>query len=243
MYGNLQYDITPKQKIANSHKYSPSQYCAIDNKRGSLIVDSVRAGYKHLYWTQLEIDSIEQFAIDYLPQISIDKYEQDKGTEESFKTLSKKSTTIIQLATHAFYYKDLSNNDSYQSEGLLLSGCNTPCDDSLNIEDGILCSSEIELLDLRNTSLVVLSACNTGLGNTMVDGIGGLQRAFKKAGVGTIIMSLWEVSDAATSYFMQQFYKSLFITKSTRKAFIQAQQQTKNRFEDPYYWASFIMLD
>jgi CHAT domain-containing protein len=77
----------------------------------------------------------------------------------------------------------------------------------------------------------------------MVDGIGGLQRAFKKAGVSTIIMSLWEVSDIATSYFMQQFYKSLFITKSKSKAFIQAQQQTKEKFEDPYYWASFIMLD
>lgn len=147
------------------------------------------------------------------------------------------------MATHAFYYNDLSNIDSYQSEGLLLSGCNTICDDSLNVEDGVLCSSEIELLDLRNTSLVVLSACNTGLGNTMVDGIGGLQRAFKKAGVGTIVMSLWEVSDIATSYFMQQFYKSLFITKSKREAFVHAQQQTRDKFEDPYYWASFIMLD
>lgn len=240
LYGNLQYDIAPEQKIINSHKYSPSQYCAMDNKRGSLIDDSIRSGYKRLYWTQSEIDSIEQFAIAYLPQISIAKYEQDKGTEESFKALSKKSTTIIHLATHAFYYSELPH---YQSEGLLLSGCNTKCDNNLNVEDGILCSFEIELLDLRNTFLVVLSACNTGLGNTMVDGIGGLQRAFKKAGVGTIIMSLWEVSDVATSYFMQQFYKSLFITKSKRKAFIQAQQQTKNRFEDPYYWASFIMLD
>ena len=243
LYGNLQYDVTPEQKITNSHKYHPSRYCAMDNKRGYLIDDSVRAGYKRLYWTQSEIDSIEHFAIAYLPQISIAKYEHDKGTEESFKALSKKSTSIIHLATHAFYNKDLSHNDVYQSEGLLLSGCNTTCDDRLTVEDGILCSSEIELLDLRNTSLVVLSACNTGLGYAMVDGIGGLQRSFKKAGVGTIIMSLWEVSDAATSYFMQQFYKSLFVTKSKRKAFIQARQQTRNKFEDPYYWASFIMLD
>lgn len=243
LYGNLLYDITEEQKIANSRKYTPTQFCAIDNKRSHYISDSIRAGYKYLYWTKSEIDSIEQFAITYLPQISVVKYEQDEGTEESFKSLSKKSTSIIHMATHAFYYKSLSLKDSHQSEGLLLSGCNTMCKDSLDVEDGILCSSEIELLDLRNTSLVVLSACNTGLGDSMVDGIGGLQRAFKKAGVGSIIMSLWEVSDIATSYFMQQFYKSLFITKSKRKAFAQALQQTKNKFEDPYYWAAFIMLD
>lgn len=243
LYGNLLYDITEEQKLANSRKYSPSQFCAIDNKRSHNVSDSIRAGYKYLYWTKSEIDSIEQFALTYMPQISVVKYEQDKGTEESFKALSKKSTSIIHMATHAFYYKSLSIGDGHQSEGLLLSGCNTICKDSLNVEDGILCSSEIELLDLRNTSLVVLSACNTGLGNSMVDGIGGLQRAFKKAGAGTIVMSLWDVSDVATSYFMQQFYKSLFIAKSKRKAFIQALQQTKEKFEDPYYWASFIMLD
>ena len=56
-------------------------------------------------------------------------------------------------------------------------------------------------------------------------------------------MSLWEVSDIATAYFMQNFYKSLFITKSKRKAFAQAQQLTKNKFESPYYWAAFILLD
>ena len=243
LYGNLIYDISEEQKIANSRLYTPSRYCAADNKQCPMTEDFIRAGYRYLYWTKTEIDSIEQFAINFMPQLSIYKYELDKGTEESFKDLSKKSTTIIHLATHAFYYDNLSYEGGCQSEGLLMSGCNTTCADTINVQDGILCSSEIELLDLRNTSLLVLSACNTGLGNSMVDGIGGLQRAFKKAGVSTIIMSLWEVSDIATSYFMQQFYKSLFITKSKRKAFIQAQQQTKEKFEDPYYWASFIMLD
>ena len=91
--------------------------------------------------------------------------------------------------------------------------------------------------------MLVLSACNTGLGNSMVDGIGGLQRSFKKAGVSTIIMSLWEVSDIATSFFMRQFYKTLFLTKSKRMAFMKALQLTKKEYEDPYLWASFIMLD
>lgn len=243
LYGNLLYDITVEQKFANSRIYTPSQFCAIDNAQSAFLDGAIRAGYKQLHWTKAEIDSIEQFAINYSPQIQVFKFELDRGTEESFKELSKNNTSIIHLATHAFYYESSNHKDSFHSEGLLFSGCNTKCDDSLNVEDGILCSSEIELLDLRNTSLLVLSACNTGLGKTMVDGIGGLQRAFKKAGVGTIVMSLWEVSDIATSYFMQQFYKSLFITNSKREAFVFARQQTKDKFEDPYYWASFIMLD
>lgn len=243
LYGNLLYNVSEDKKITNSHKYATTQYCAIDNKRSPIMDDSTRAGYKYLYWTKAEIDSIEQYANIYMPQISVSKYELDEGTEESFKQLSNNSTTIIHLASHAFYYNEASLEDGRHSEGILLSGCNTKCVDSLTVEDGILCSSEIELLNLNNTSLVVLSGCNTGLGKTMVDGIGGLQRAFKKAGVGTLIISLWEVSDIATSFFMQNFYKTLFITKSKRNAFNQALKLSKEKFEDPYYWAAFIMLD
>ena len=154
MYGNLLYDITEEQKITNSQKYTPSQYCAADNAQSPFINDSVRAGYKYLYWTKSEIDSIEQYAIRYLPQIQVLKYELDIGTEESFKELSHKSTSIIHIATHAFYYDDLNQKDSTHSEGLLLSGCNTLCYDSLNVEDGLLCSSEIELLDLSICSFL-----------------------------------------------------------------------------------------
>ena len=239
LYGNLLYDISEKNKIANSQKYKPSLYCAVDNRRSSFMNDSVRTGCKYLYWTKAEIDSIEYYASKFLPHLIITKYELDQGTEESFKNLSYNSPSIIHLATHAFYY----NDELSQSEGVLLSGCNTTCSDSLTVEDGILCSTEIELLNLRNTKMVVLSGCNTGLGKFWVDGIGGLQRAFKKAGVSTIVMSLWEVSDIATSYFMQNFYKLLFISKSKRDAFVQAQQLTRKKFEDPYYWAAFIMLD
>lgn len=243
LYGNLLYDIPEERKIENSRKYFPSQYCFDDNKQSPLMGDSMRAGYKYLYWTKAEIDSIEHYATNNMPQMLIAKYELDTGTEESFKELSKKSPSIIHLATHAFYYNDRSHGTDRKTEGLLFAGCNTICNDSLSVEDGILCSSEIELLNLRNTSLIVLSGCNTGLGNQTIDGIGGLQRAFKKAGVGTIIMSLWEISDLATSYFMQNFYRELFLTKSKKKAFFNAQQLTKKQFEAPFYWASFIMLD
>ena len=86
-------------------------------------------------------------------------------------------------------------------------GWAVPCLD--NVEDGILLAEEIPTIDLRGTDLLVLSACDTGLGEVNSEGVSGLQRGFKQAGVKTIVMSLWQVNDNATSLFMSQFYKNL----------------------------------
>jgi len=81
-------------------------------------------------------------------------------------------------------------------------------------------------LDLSSTNIVVLSACNTALGEITSEGVWGLQRAFKQAGVQTIVMSLWQVDDEATSVFMAQ------------------QRMCQHpKYSNPYYWAGFIMLD
>ena len=71
LYGNLLYDVPKEQKIANSGEYTPSQYCTIDNERSAFLGDSIRSGYKYLYWTKAEIDSIENYAINYLPNTSV----------------------------------------------------------------------------------------------------------------------------------------------------------------------------
>ena len=111
------------------------------------------------------------------------------------------------------------------------------------IDDGILQADEIAGLDLSGTSLLVLSACQTALGDISSDGVYGLQRAFKNSGVETIIMSLWEVDDKATFEFMTAFYRALTKGRSKHDAFCEAQRQIKKNYEDPYYWAAFIMLD
>ena len=110
-------------------------------------------------------------------------------------------------------------------------------------EDGILSSMEIANLDLSNTDLVVLSACQTGLGDINTEGVSGIQQAFKLAGVNTLVMSLWEVSDKATSIMMTNLYKNLSKGKNKREAFNAAVQAVKKWDNDPYYWAAFIMLD
>lgn len=111
------------------------------------------------------------------------------------------------------------------------------------IDDGVLTADEIAGMNLTGTDLLVLSACQTGLGEITNEGVEGLQRGFKIAGVNTIIMSLWEVSDAATEVLMTKFYTLLTKGKSKREAFDKAVEAVKKEYPSPEYWAAFIMLD
>ncbi len=109
---------------------------------------------------------------------------------------------------------------------------------------GLLTSSDISRLDFSKTKMVVLSACETGLGETINEGVYGLQRAFKKAGAGTLVMSLWPVSDLATKEFMVTFHKELTNNGWNRHlAFNNAKQFLRKKYGNPYYWAAFIMVD
>ena len=133
--------------------------------------------------------------------------------------------------------------------GLLLAGSNyafTGHFEQLpkSLQDGVLYAKEISLLDLSETELVVLSACETGQGDITSEGVFGLQRAFKMAGVQTIIMSLWKVNDQATQLLMTEFYNN-WIGKhqSKRDAFRNAQTTVRIKYEEPEYWAGFVMLD
>ena len=103
---------------------------------------------------------------------------------------------------------------------------------------------DIALLDLRQTDMVLLSACETGLGAVSGEGVFGLQRGFKMAGVQTLVMSLWKVDDRATQLLMTTFYRHLILEgKSKHEAFRLAIQAVRTQFETPEYWAAFILLD
>ena len=195
----------------------------------------------------------------------------EEGTEAAFKDLSGRRENIIHIATHGFYWngkqargiadgqaRNLANgSDRLQEDvsmtrsGLLFSGANNALHDGFakkeGVEDGILTAKEIAQMDLRGTDLLVLSACQTGLGEVSGEGVFGLQRGFKKAGVNTILMSLWEVDDEATQLLMTRFYKGLTEGLSKTDALKKAQdavRANKGRdFSSPYYWAAFILLD
>ena len=190
--------------------------------------------------------------------------ENKDANEQAVKQLSGKSPEILHFATHGFcldteekaankpFAKNINTYSQKESAmvlcGLALSGANNVWKGKNalpnNVEDGILTAYEISQLDLSNTKLVVLSACETARGKIFpVDGVFGLQRAFKQAGAGAILMSLWKVDDGVTAIFMQHFYKFLFETNDRHKALKLAQDEVKKQFPDPYYWAAWVMLD
>jgi len=138
------------------------------------------------------------------------------------------------------------NRNPLMRSGLVFAGANDVWsrqskNDSL--DDGVLAAQEVANIDMRNTVLVVMSACETGLGDIKgSEGVYGLQRAFKMAGVNYIIMSLWQVPDKETEEFMTLFYKKLVKQKDIKQAFTQTQKEMRQKY-DPYFWAAFVLVE
>jgi CHAT domain-containing protein len=196
--------------------------------------------------------------------VSIIKTDKE-ATEESIKQLDgKKTPFVLHLATHGFFFENAEkelpkeepsleeksnvykmSDDPMLRSGLLFAGANKfwRKQNDEKIDDGILTAKEISNLDLSACQLVVLSACETGLGQINgSEGVFGLQRAFKMAGVKNIIMSLWKVPDVQTSELFEIFYTECFKGNSIQEAFQTAQNQMKSKY-DPYFWAGFVLLE
>lgn len=259
VYGGLVYDTDDETMLQEHRKFNE-----IDNAYAGLswVADSTssRHGWAYLPNSKTETDLITNLLV--ASKIEVVKYSGVEGTEESFKAISGTCPGHIHLATHGFYlhysYSDsTAMADNYEKHiasslnplirsGLIMSNGGRAWKGGpipQGVEDGILQADEIASINLSGTSLLVLSACETALGDISSDGVYGLQRAFKMAGVETIIMSLWEVDDKATALFMSFFYKALTSGKKKHEAFVSAQNQLREKYSDPYYWAAFIMLD
>ena len=178
------------------------------------------------------------------------------GTEESFMSMNGNSPDLLLVSTHGFYYStdnvpSWSSLNGYDNPmyltGLVMSGGNAEYlkrEIPDGVMGGLLTSSDIARLDLSDTQLVVLSACETGLGDTTNEGVYGLQRAFKKTGAQTLVMSLWPVSDLATKDFMILFHKELAANGwDKKKAFMKAKETFRKSYPEPFYWAAFVMVD
>lgn len=128
--------------------------------------------------------------------------------------------------------------------GLVLAGYNTWLNGGIppeEAEDGILTAEDVSGLNLLATDLVVLSACETGLGEIRTgEGVFGLRRAFVLAGTKTLVMSLWSVPDVETQPLMEEFYRRLLAGQSRAGALREAQLMIREKHPDPYYWGAFI---
>ena len=264
LYGGLDYYA--KTDSTNTTK-SIARINETFKERANVRGMGLRGSKEPLAHTQVEVDTIGNYLEKANWTCLLDT--ASLGTEESFKALSGKGISNLHIATHGFYYTLdeattqnydflLLNNHLASAEdksltrsGLLMSGANHILEgDSIpdDVEDGILTAKEIADLDLRGLDLVVLSACQTGLGDiSQGEGVFGLQRGFKKAGANTILMSLWEVDDTATQILMTQFYKNYLSGQSKRESLLSAQKYLREydngKYNNPKYWAAFIMLD
>ncbi|MCL2074602.1 MAG: tetratricopeptide repeat protein [Marinilabiliaceae bacterium] len=259
IYGGLVYNVEKERMIAEAQNRKQTK---TENEEVADAISATRSTIRirqsFLPGTEKEAELIQKYLDTH--KIPNRLYMYAEGNEESFKQLSGTKTGIIHLATHGFFLEDIdtketdyilrrvrSSGNPLLRSGLLLAGSNrawTGQDMIDGIEDGILTADEISQMNLVNTKLVILSACQTGLGETKTaEGVFGLQRAFKLAGVETIVMSLWKVSDQTTTELMTTFYQLWLSGMSKQKAFTAAQKQIREKYKDAFYWAGFVMMD
>lgn len=197
-------------------------------------------------------------------QVSSTVFTGNNATEENLKKLSNRAPAILHIATHGFFLPDvpITNIPGNQSlaelkqtppdqnplmrSGIILAGANRYWKNAqvaIGKDDGIVTAYELAQLNLQGTELAVLSACETGLGEVQdAEGVFGLQRALKMAGIKNMLLSLWEVPDNETMELMSLFYTKLLSGTTPRNAFDQAQRTMRAKYP-PYAWAAFVLME
>ncbi|MCC6281908.1 MAG: CHAT domain-containing protein [Saprospiraceae bacterium] len=263
IYGDIQFNM-------DSTAYLPAINAG--SNRGNLRFSAAYApdnpghndDWQYLKWSAKEVENVQMVLKQAGMHAEVRKGWQ--ATEESFKQIGQdgSSPRILHLSTHGFFFPDpsgagagspgreepvfkLSEHPMIRS-GLILAGANHAWRTGAPLgkrEDGILTAYEISQMDLRNTELVVLSACETGLGHVEGnEGVYGLQRAFKIAGAQYLVMSLWQVPDNQTQELMTVFYQKLLLEKRpARQAMQAAQDEMRRRRYEPFYWAGFVVME
>ncbi|MBL7806713.1 MAG: CHAT domain-containing protein [Saprospiraceae bacterium] len=265
LFGGLKYDLENPFEIPDSVVQSRPAYDVAALR--SILGGTNKNDWTYLPGTEKEVESVAQTLRK--ANYSVHKLSGVEGSETAFKMLGKTGNPaprVLHIATHGFFFPDpkdttrqrenlsdrepvfkTSDNPLLRS-GLVLTGANpawaggkTP----EGQEDGILTAYEISQMNLTGTELVVLSACETGLGDVDdSEGVYGLKRAFKIAGAKYLIMSLWQVPDKQTQELMTIFYKNWLKRKmDIPKAFAAAQQTMRKRYADPFYWAGFVLVE
>jgi CHAT domain-containing protein len=255
LFGDPSFDLdsTALVRSAGNNKEYVAQPLPVDRGAGN-------GSWIRLPGTAEEVKKIKN--LFEKNQVTAASFTKEKATEENLKSLSGHSPRILHIATHGFFLPGpektetgINNReanvysvseDPLLRSGIVLAGGNrvweggNPID---GVEDGIATALEISQLDLSNTELVVLSACETALGDIRGnEGVFGLQRAFKMAGVKKMIMSLWQVPDKETAELMTAFYSFWLKGKAVNEAFALAQAEMRKKYS-PYYWAAFVLVE
>ena len=275
LYGGLLYNSDESSMVAEQEKYG-SSYRDFDYTTRDTYLPALRSGVSELPATKDEVMTIDSTLAK--AEIANKLYTGTFGTEASFKALSGAGADLLHVATHGFYWTEneanlmkqysflnsMSNSSmedvALARSGLLFAGANNILTGKSlpeGVDDGILTAKEISALDLRGLDLVVLSACQTGLGEITGDGVLGLQRGFKKAGAKTLLMSLWKEALSAAQRNLREYETEITVKSNgnltpsqIRRLRMQGksvEQRTEVKKVRPYshpkYWSAFILLD
>jgi CHAT domain-containing protein/Tfp pilus assembly protein PilF len=261
LMGHPKYLIDP----ANKTNDADTKKTNLDAQKDSWLKHAV---FADLPGTAREVKGIQNVLKQQAWNVEINL--EANAHEGNLKKL--RNPSILHIATHGFFIPSLADqednsrgvkikaqkkkksgddidleNDPMLRSGLILAGVTDYFNAAIkpNSDDGVLTAYEAMSLNLDQTDLVVLSACETGLGKVQNgEGVYGLQRALKIAGARTVLMSLWKVNDDATQKLMNAFYTEWLKSGNKRDAFQKAQQKIKadENYKHPYYWGAFVMV-
>ena len=262
LYGDIDYDVENEQNYnhVKDNQSSPHK----DIKDMVQIRAAITDELPPLPGTKNEVDSIAIFFTQSDRSVRI--FTKGQASESSVGSLSSGNYTILHIATHGYYLSSSESEGSFLSilnrnsftenqedlsllrSGLFFAGANATLSGDMIMNsdnDGILTAKEVASIDLHTLEMVSLSACQTGLGDVSGDGVFGIQRGFKKAGVKSLLMSLWNVDDRATCALMTEFYRCWLGGLCKYDALECAKSKVKSikGWEDPKFWAAFILLD
>jgi tetratricopeptide (TPR) repeat protein/CHAT domain-containing protein len=257
LLGGINYEYLPEAK--DSVHFSPLSLLPESTDRGT--------AFGYLPGTESEVSSIEQLLKN--DKVNVTLLKGNNATEEQFKTLQgDKAPKVLHIATHGFFAPDpkrdldeensmrliwqenrytAADNPLYRS-GLLLVGGNSSWTKKATLpadQDGVLAAYEVANMDLSNTQLVVLSACETALGDIKGrEGVFGLQRGFRLAGAKYMLMSLWRIPDKETAEYMTKFYSELAKTNNIVTAYQTTQKHMKATYpNEPQVWAGMVLVE
>lgn len=250
LYGGIIYDMDQDEMVMASHAFGQDLASAFATRQPS---DGAQP-LNYLPYTLKEVEDVAGVLSHAdMPVVS---NTGKNATESSFLSMSGHSPAVIHVATHGFYFDSsdpdiarglAGHTDPMNLSGLVMSGGNAEWTGQPLPPftlGGLLTAADIARCDLSQTRLVCLSACNSAKGNVTSEGLYGLQRAFKKAGAQTLVMSLWEASERSTALFMTEFYTALMGNGFRRhEAFRIARDKVRQVYPEPYYWAGFILVD
>jgi CHAT domain-containing protein len=258
MVGGVNYDYLPgtQSAVQKSKK----------NKNANRSSESASGKLAFLEGTKVELEQINSTVAQNTWTTSV--LSGNEAIEENLiKLEGKEAKSILHVATHGFAFPEYNFKDTALSKnslrysyrystnpmvrsGLILAGGNwawTGSDTLTKLgaeQNGILTALEVSQLNLKKTKLVVLSACETGLGTIEgSEGTFGLKRGFKLAGVEQMIVSLWSVPDKETMELMTLFYSDLTKTLNPVLSFDKAQKEMRSKYpQEPEKWAGFVLV-